>query len=85
MASPTQGTIVTLRSEDDPTVILDWYDGEFAKRGWQVERRGETGGRNLLTASKGARRASLLITRQASAEEAKHEESQILLVVTEGR
>lgn len=85
MTSPASGTIVTLRSEDDPAAILEWYDGEFAKRGWRIERRSESAGRNLLTALKGARKASLLITSKANAESADRNEAQIMLVVTEER
>jgi len=85
MKSATQGTILTLRSDDAPAAILDWYDAELTKRGWRVERRNEASGRHLLTALEGARKASLLITTKVSAANADRDESQIMLVVTEER
>ena len=85
MASPERGTIVTLRSDDDPAAIFEWYRAEFEKRGWRVDRQSETGGQHLVTALKGARKASLLITRKVSAASPDRDEAQILLVVTEER
>jgi hypothetical protein len=74
MSSPQRGTIVNLRSGDPADAIFGWYQAELPKRGWILEKQSGAGGQHLLTALKGGRKATVMITTGASA-------TQILLTV----
>lgn len=83
MTSQQRGTIVNLRSSDAPDRIFEWYRAELPRRGWLVEKQDGAGAQHLVTAYKGGRKASLLISARPAAEDDAKTEAQILLVVTE--
>ena len=76
MASPERGTIVNLRSADPAEQIFGWYAGRDAEARLDVEKQSGAGVQHLVTALKGARKATVLITTGPNG-------SQILLTVLE--
>lgn len=62
MATQDRGTIVNLRSEDPAEPIFGWYQAELPKHGWLVEKQSGAGGQRLITARKGSRKATVLVT-----------------------
>jgi len=78
MASPARGTIVNLRSDDAPEQVSAWYGTELAARGWELEKQSGAAGTHLVTARKGGRKATVLITSGAQG-------TQILITVLEDR
>ena len=61
MTSPTRGTIVNLNSPEPADAIFAWYLDELAKRGWTLDKQSTTTFSHLVTATKDARRATILI------------------------
>jgi hypothetical protein len=61
MTSPTRGTIVNLNSPEPADAIFAWYLDELAKRGWRLDKQSTTTFSHLVTATKDARRATILI------------------------
>lgn len=78
MSSPASGTVVNLRSTDAPEQVFGWYRDEFPKRGWVVEQQDGAAGQHLVTALKGGRKASVLISAGSSG-------TQILVTMVESR
>lgn len=63
MTSPTRGTIVNLSSEEPADAIFAWYQEELPRRGWQLDKQSATTFSQLLTATRDARKATVLIKR----------------------
>ena len=78
MSSPERGTIVNLRSDDPPEQVSAWYGTELPARGWELEKQSGAAGTHLVTARKGRRKATVLITGGAQG-------TQILITVLEDR
>lgn len=78
MSSPERGTIVNLRSDDAPERVSAWYGTELPARGWEMEKQSGAAGTYLVTARKGGRKATVLITGGAQG-------TQILITVLEDR
>ena len=78
MSSPQRGTIVDLRSDDSSAQVATWYGSELPARGWELEKHSGAAGSFLVTAHKGGRKATVLITGGAQG-------TQILITVLEDR
>jgi len=78
MSSPERGTIVNLRSDDPPEQVSAWYGTELPAHGWELEKKSGAAGTHLVTARKGGRKATVLITGGAQG-------TQILITVLEDR
>jgi hypothetical protein len=61
MSSPTDGTVVNLRTTDPPAQVFDWYKQHFSDEGWRVEHEQVDRSRRLLAVRKGNRIASVVV------------------------
>jgi hypothetical protein len=78
MSSPERGTIVNLSSDDAAEQVSAWYGTELPASGWELEKQSGAAGTHLVTARKGGRKATVLITGGAQG-------TQILITVLEDR
>lgn len=78
LAAPSRGTVVNLRSPDEPAKLFAWYQEQYAAQGWEIEHAKEEHARSTLVARKGNRVSSIVILGVPGA-------TQALLTVAEDR
>jgi hypothetical protein len=81
-ASPEDGLVVNLRSQDSIDEAYEFYALELEAEDWEIRGEVTLGGRRMLTAVKGARQAMITLAVEGEGE---GEETVIVIVLTEER
>lgn len=62
LADPAHGTVVHLRTPDDPERVFAWYRAAYPERGWAIEQERSDAGRRIVVAGKAGRVSSVVIS-----------------------